>query len=62
MYSDPVIDELRRHGAQIAEECGYDIHRMAERFRREQAEHPERVISAKELARRRGVPPAKPQG
>lgn len=43
MEPDPVVEELRRHGAKIAEECDGDIHRMAERFRREQAEHPERV-------------------
>ena len=45
MYVDPVVEEMRRHGAQIAEECGGDIHRMAERFRREQAENHHRIVS-----------------
>jgi hypothetical protein len=44
MYPDPVVDEVRQNGARIAEECGGDVHRMAERFRREQAEHPDRVV------------------
>ncbi|MFH0982671.1 MAG: hypothetical protein V2A79_14195 [Planctomycetota bacterium] len=38
MYRDPVVEEVRRHGAEIAEQCDGDIRRMAERFRREQAE------------------------
>ena len=44
MHRDPVVEEVRRHGARIAEECDVDIHRMAERFRREQAQHPQRVV------------------
>lgn len=44
MDVDPVVQEMRRHGAQIAEECGGDIHRMAERFRREQAENARRIV------------------
>lgn len=41
---DPVVQEMRRHGARIAEECGGDIHRMALRFRREQAGNVRRVV------------------
>ncbi len=44
MYLDPVVEEMRRHGTQIADECDGDIHRMAERFRREQAQSNRRVI------------------
>ncbi len=52
MYPDPVVDEIRQHGAEIAEECDGDIHRMAERFRREQAQNPRRIV-------RRGAPPGR---
>ncbi len=44
MYVDPVVQEVRRHGARLAEECGGDVHRMAERLRRAQAENTHRVI------------------
>jgi len=36
MFPDPVVNEVRQHGAKIAEECQGDVHRMAERLRREQ--------------------------
>ena len=38
MDVDPVVEEVRRRGARIADECRWDIRCMAERFRREQAE------------------------
>ena len=46
-HVDPVIEEMRRHGAEIAEECDGDIHRMAERFRREQAANASRLVRRK---------------
>jgi hypothetical protein len=45
MYRDPVVEEIRGNAERIAEECGDDVHRMAERFRREQAAGQQRVIS-----------------
>lgn len=44
-YIDPVVQEVRDNGARIAEECGGDVHQMAERFRREQGIHPQRVVN-----------------
>ena len=44
MDADPVVTEIRRHGARIAEECAGDIRRMAERFRREQTQNADRVV------------------
>lgn len=44
MEVDPVVEEMRRHGAKIAEQCDGDVRRMAERFRREQAETPHRIV------------------
>ena len=62
MNADPVVQEMRDHGARIAEECDGDIHRMAERFRREQAEHPTRVVRRKSRPNRppRSDPKPKP--
>lgn len=50
MDVDPVVQEMRRHGAEIAEACGGDVHRMAERFRREQAK------GGRHIVRRKGRP------
>jgi hypothetical protein len=44
MQRDPVIEEIRRNGAALAEECGGDVHRMAEMLRRKQNDHASRVI------------------
>lgn len=52
LESDPVVNEMRRNGAQIAEDCHGDVHKFAERLRREQADHPHRVV------RRTPLPPA----
>jgi hypothetical protein len=59
MFVDPVVEEVRRNGAEFAEECGGDIHRMAEELRREEAEHPERIVDRAAMLRDklRGVPP-----
>lgn len=53
MEVDPVVQELRNHGAQVAKECGGDIHRMAERFRRRQAESTRRIVHRDASTRRR---------
>ncbi len=34
MWKDPIVEEVRAAGAKIARECDYDVHKMAERFRR----------------------------
>ena len=48
MFVDPVVEEMRTNGARLAEECGGDIRRIADRLRREQAEHPDRVVIRRE--------------
>ena len=45
MFVDPVVEEMRRNGARVAEECGGDIRRIADRLRREQAAHADRLVS-----------------
>jgi len=53
MYSDPVVEEVRRNGAKLAEECAGDVHRMAERLRQGAETSGRRII-------RRKAPPAQP--
>lgn len=62
MIPDPVVEEVRRNGAKIAEECGNDIHRIVERLRREQAEHPERLVAYPRRSQpwRNAAPPQEP--
>lgn len=43
MNTDPVVQEVRENGARIAEECGGDVHRMAECLRRKQETNAKRV-------------------
>lgn len=45
MYRDPVVAEVRAHGARLAEQAGGDVHRLAEYLRRRQADHPQRLVS-----------------
>ncbi len=59
MYIDPVVQEVCRHGAKIAEECGGDVHRMAERLRRAQAEDARRVVRRGDRSGPRDPPPPK---
>ena len=61
MFVDPVVEEVRQNGARISEECGGDVHFMAERLRRTQAEHRGRVIRRTERRPRAESPPPEPQ-
>lgn len=47
-YLDPVVDRVRAIRRQIAEECEFDVHKLAELLRRSQAQHPERVATPKQ--------------
>jgi len=53
MYLDPVVEEVRRNGASLAEECGGSVHRMAERLREGAETGGRRIV-------RRKAPPAQP--
>jgi hypothetical protein len=44
MMKDPVVDEVRRNGARLAEACGGDIHRMAEHLRKAATDRSRRVV------------------
>jgi hypothetical protein len=49
MYVDPVVQEIRQNAARIAQECGGDLDRIIERFRKEQEQHPQRVVNRRKL-------------
>ncbi len=51
LFHDPVVQEMRDNFAKIAEECGNDLDRLVERFRREQAAHADRLVNRPREAR-----------
>jgi len=38
---DEIVEEVHAARRKIAEECGYDFKKLVERYKRQQAEHPE---------------------
>ena len=44
MRPDPVVEEIRQIGARIAEECDFDIHKLAERYRQAQKKRGEQDL------------------
>jgi hypothetical protein len=57
MRPDPVVQETRDNFARIAEECGNDFDRIVERFRHEQSEHSDKLVSRPGAINRRGPKP-----
>ena len=53
---DAIVEEIHAIRRRIAEECGNDMHRIAESFRRLEAEHPERLV--REVPRTKSEPQA----
>ena len=51
MRPDPVVEEVRRVGEQIAAECGYDLHTLVERLREAQKRDPGRKVIREPLPR-----------
>lgn len=41
---DEFVEEIHAIRRRIADECGNDMHKIAEHFRRLEAEHPERLV------------------
>jgi hypothetical protein len=41
---DQFVEEIHAIRRRIAEECDNDMHKIAERFRQLEAEHPERLV------------------
>ena len=40
---DPVVEEVRRAGEELARKAGYDLHRLCEHLREAERRHPERL-------------------
>lgn len=38
MWKDPIVEEIRKAGAKLAEECGYNPHTFADMLRQHQKE------------------------
>jgi hypothetical protein len=62
MFVDPVIQEIRQTWARISKECGDDVRRIAERLRKEQAQHPHRVVRLRERYTCQKAPSPPPAG
>ena len=45
MWLDPVVEEIHRIRDEIARECGYDLHRIAEYFREGERDFPNPIIN-----------------
>ena len=60
MYRDPIVEELRQTAAKLVDECGGDLHQVAERLRREQSQHPHRVVRRRIAADREPQPKRDP--
>jgi len=52
MNGDPVIEEIRGIRRQISEECGHDPRRLADRYRKKQADYADRLWRGRKFERR----------
>ena len=43
-YEDPVVEEVRKAGEQMAREANYDLHALCERLRETERKYPERLV------------------
>ena len=39
MWEDPIVKEVRKAGAKLAEECNYDLHELGEMLREHEEEY-----------------------
>ena len=44
-WTDPIVEEVRNAGKQLAREAGNDFHRMCEILRERERLHPERIVN-----------------
>jgi len=56
MWKDPIVEEVRAIRQEIAEECGYDLHRVLERDREVLKQWKGKVVTKEELLRGREHP------
>jgi hypothetical protein len=44
MHPDPIVEEIRNHFEELAARFDFDVDRLFDHFREEQARHPERRV------------------
>jgi len=52
---DPIVDEIRRHRKEIAEQFGYDLRAIIADARKRQKAHGKKVVSLARTRRKRTV-------
>jgi hypothetical protein len=50
-FDDPIVDEVRKAGDDMAREANYDLHTLCERLREAERQHPERLVTTAPPAR-----------
>jgi len=45
MLADPIVEEVRRVRQEYARQFNYDLHAIAADLRKQEQEHPERLVS-----------------
>jgi len=45
MLADPIVEEVRRVRQEYARQLNYDLHAIAADLRKQEQEHPERLVS-----------------
>jgi hypothetical protein len=45
MFEDPIVEEVRRVRQEYARRFNYDLHAIAADLRKQEQEHPERLVS-----------------
>jgi len=57
MWTDPIVEEVRRVRQEYAKQFNYDLHALAADLREREQEHPERLVSfpAKSPRKARGT-------
>jgi hypothetical protein len=55
IWNDPIVEEVRKAGEEMAREAGYNLHKLCERLRKSERRHPERYSSSQHLERAESV-------
>lgn len=45
MFEDPIVEEVRRVRQEYAKRLNYDLHAIAADLRKQEQQHPERLVS-----------------
>ncbi len=53
MFTDPIVEEVRRVREEYAKRFNYDVHAIADDLRKQEQQHPERLVSYPAKRRRK---------